>query len=175
MAVDTNTYGTVERVMDRLGDLFDDGMPSTIDRMDVRQIERHLDDVASEMNSIIEAYGYTAPITTSDEFAYEFARTANVAGACVAVLNSMPGLAFDPDNPDEAAGNRRAAFQATYNRFIERIKNREIKAAKATGIISRFRVGSATDRKTGLEKKPVFTRDKFDYPGSVTRTAADDD
>ena len=176
MAVDTNTYGTVERVMDRLGDLYEDGEPSTIDRMNKSQVERHLDDVASEMNSLLEAYGYVAPISSStDEFAFEYARTANVAGACVAVLNSMPGLSFDPESPDEAAGNRRAGFQATYNRWVQRVENRTIKAAKTTGLIDRFRVGSATDRKTGDEKKPAFTRAMFDFPGSVVRTAEDDD
>lgn len=175
MAVDANTYGTVQKVMDRLGDLFDDGEPSTIDRLNVNQIERHLDDVAAEMNSLLEAYGYTAPITATDAFAFSYAGTANVAGACVAILNSMPGLSYDPDNPDEIAGNRRAAFQSTYNKFLERIRNREIKAAQATGLIDRFKVGSATDRKTGKEKKPVFTRDAFDYPGSVTRLAADNE
>ena len=176
MAVDTNTYGTVERVMDRLGDLFSDGEPSTIDRLDRNQIERHLDDVASEMNSLLEAYGYSVPIVlATNEFAYEYTRTANVAGACVAVLNSMPGLAFDPDSPDTAAGNRRAGFQATYNRWIKRVEDRKILAAKTTGLVDRFRVGSATDRKTGKEKKPAFTRAMGDYPGSVTRIAEDDD
>lgn len=176
MALDANTYGTVERVMDRLGDLFDDAEPSTIDRLSVTEIERHLDDVAAEMNSLLEAYGYSVPIVlATNEFAYEYTRTANVAGACVAVLNSMPGLAFDPDSPDEAAGNRRAGFQATYNRWTKRVEKRKILAAKSVGLVDRFKVGSATDRKTGDEKKPVFTRAAFDYPGSVTRLAEDDD
>lgn len=176
MAVDSNTYGTVQRVMDRLGDLFPDGDASTIDRISVDQVERQLDDIASEMNALLQAYGYTAPIVlANDEFAYEHARTANVAGACAQILNSMPGLAFDPDNPDEMAGNRRAAFQAQYNRWMKMVRDREIAASKAIGLSDRFKVGSATDRKTGKEKKPVFTRDAFDYPGSVTRLAADDE
>jgi hypothetical protein len=176
LALDANTYGTVQRVMDRLGDLFDDGEPSTIDRLDRRQIERHLDDVAAEMNALLEVYGYVAPIDSStNEFAFEYSRTANVAGACVAVLNSMPGLAFDPESPEVAAGNRRGGFQAIYNEWKRRVRDREILAAKSVGLAGRFKVGSATDRKTGHEKKPVFTRDKFDYPGSVARLAEDDD
>lgn len=176
MAVDANTYGTVQRVMDRLGDLFPDGDASTIDRLSVDQVERLLDDIASEMNALLQAYGYTAPISiATNEFAYEHARTANVAGACAQILNSMPGLAFDPDSPDEIAGNRRAAFQAQYNRWLKMVRDREIAAAQAIGLIDRFKVGSATDRKTGLEKKPAFSRAMFDFPGSVVRTAEDDE
>ncbi len=176
MAVGANTYGTVQRVMDRLGDLFPDGDASTIDRIDKSQVERMLDDVASEMNNHLEVYGYTVPIAqATNPVAFDYARTANVAGACVMVLNSMPGLAFDPENPDELGGNRRAAFQAQYKRFFERVEKRQIVAAKAVSIVDRFRVGSATDRKTGDEKKPVFRRDTFDFPGSVTRMEPDDE
>lgn len=162
--------------MDRLGDLFPDGLPSTLDRISTEAVERQLDDVAYEMNALLEAYGFTVPINSStNATAYGYAQIANVAGACVAILNSMPGLAYDPENPDEIAGNRRAAFAAQYKRFLQMVEERKILAARDVSLTDRFKVGSATDRKTGKEKKPVFTRTAFDYPGSVTRLAADDE
>lgn len=176
MTLDANTYGTVQRVMDRLGDLFPDGEPSTIDRLSNQQVERALDDVAAEMNALLEVSGYVVPIDSADwPTAYNYARTANVAGACVQVLNSMPGLSFDPENPDEMAGNRRGAFAAQYKRFMEAVRKQEILAAKTVSIADRFKVGSATDRKTGDEKVPAFSRAMFDFPGSVVRTAPDDE
>jgi hypothetical protein len=176
MAVSANTYGTLARVHVRLGDLFDDGQASTIDRITAAQIEQILDDVASEMNAMLDAYGYTAPIAVGDDpFAHSWATSANVAGACIRILASLPGESFDPDNPDMLVGGRIASFQSEYKRFMAAITDGVLKATRSVSRMGRFKVGSATDRRTGLEKKPAFRRDMLDFPGSVVRLAKDDE
>ena len=168
MAVGANTYGAVTGVQARVGDLVPSRAFSGSTTPTTTQVELFLDDVASEMNALMEGAGYTIPLVAgTNPSAYAWAASANEAGASVMVLDTHPDVSYDPDNPSPQA-SRKSSYAAIYKRFLTAISEGTFKADRDTTKLGRFTVGSYLDD-DGKKKVPVFTRAMNDFPGSIER------
>ena len=174
MAVGANTYGTEARVEARIGDLVASRNFTTSTTPTTAQVEEALDDIADDLNHNLRASGYTVPIANSDSDveAYGLLVMANTLGACALLLSSFPTEAIDPDAADALGGNRAAYYQRRYEQVMTLIKDRELAASRGTTRLGRVYTGAQEDAATGLTKSPVFTRDMWDFPGSISRTSS---
>jgi hypothetical protein len=166
MAIDANSYCAITDLERRISDLLVGGVfHATTTRPTLAQAEQMIDDVAAEMNSVLEASGYAVPIVLgTDAFAFNYAMAANSAGAAVKVMSIFPSEAWDPNAP-EPTRNRVSAFASEYKKWLDRVEAGKIKASRDIKVTANFIVGSARDRQTGELKTPVFTRNSDRYPG----------
>lgn len=166
-----DSYGTVEQVENRIGDLVTSRSFTASTTPTEATVSEILDSVANEINATLAGEGFVQPIDGSDYPAvYGWAARANAAGAAAIILNTFHGAPLNPDD-DSSLANRRSGLWAEFNRFIKAIQDRRIVLERVSGTFGRVKVGSAQDS-SGNTKLPVFKRDMFDYPGSVTRTSS---
>lgn len=169
MAVASSTYGTVARVEARVGDIVSGRSFGASTQPTLTQVEALLDDVAEEMNAVLDMQGYDTPIDESeDPFAFGWARRANSSGAAALVLDTVPGPSFDPESPD-VFSNRKNSLHAEFKRFLDAVMNGTLQATRSTKRSDRFVVGSRTNE-DGERKLPIFTRDHTRYPGRESLT-----
>lgn len=127
-------------------------------------VDKWVDQVEGEFNSRLKSHGYTAPIVTgTNPEAFDWAARAVTARVCVLVLNTKPGLSFDPDNPSPLS-DRKSGFQFEWQNLLDMIADETFQTERVVNRAERLRVGSATTV-DGAVKDPVFTRDMWDYPG----------
>ena len=86
-----------------------------------------------------------------------------ISRSCVEVLNTKPGVAFDPDG-NVSQTDRKALFWNTWMGVVEMIEAETFKAARDVTRSETFVVGSAKTS-TGDVKDPVFSRGMWDFPG----------
>lgn len=167
MAVSANTYGTIERVETRIGDLIEGGQFSTTTRPTRSQVEGLLDDIAAEMNAELMAQGFDVPVENSgdDVYAFQWLRRANSAEAARKVLiEFFPAEAFDPDAPDGFTNRARSLWQ-DFKRALDAIKDGRLAASRSvTAEVPKAFSGGQQDS-DGNTKKPIFRRDLHDTPG----------
>jgi len=164
MATSTNTYGTSTGIERMVGDLFQDRTLSTSSVPTALQVDRILDEIASDMNRALRAAGYSAPISTgaSDLIERDWAKTVNEYGAASRVLLTMPLTSFAP-GAEDAGSNRAQTYQFLFQQGMDAIKNLELRAPKSQGRLANVFSGSQSDS-DGNRKTPFFKRDEGDNP-----------
>jgi len=165
MATDDNTYGTVERVEARVGDLVSGRKFLNTTVPTVTEVESLLDDVAARINGELRINGYTVPVATGDDpEAFAWLRAANSAGAAAMVLNSVPGESMEPDATSPEVTRIRGLW-AELNAVLKAIKDGSFPATRSvTSKVMKAYAGSQEDE-DGKETKPAFTRERTSYPG----------
>lgn len=165
MTVGANTYGAVTGVERLIGDLVDNRTFSGSTVPTTTQAEAELDNAASEINSHLDAAGYTAPVVNADwPIAYAFLKAANEYGASARLLSTVPAQVYsDDEDVVEAGPTRVQTYSAMFNRALKNIDEGKLRATKwrATEVEMGSRYNSDGD-----EKLPMFTRDQDNYPGT---------
>lgn len=169
MAIDANTYAEHERVETRISDVLIGGLFTTDTRPTLAQAEQILDDVAAQMNAHLEANGYTAPVTSTDQIALDYCASANAAGACVQIFQSFPSEAWDPSAPDPMR-NRVSGLASEFNKWETMVTESRLNATRNHSRTHNFIVGGARDRVTGALNNPMFDKGVDSYPGRVSLT-----
>lgn len=171
MSVDTNTYGTVAGVEALIGDIVASRTFTTETTPTLAQCESELDASAAELNSLLDAYGYTVPISeTGYVHAYNAMAAANNYGAAARLLGTIPVQAYDPDEAMEDMGTTRAQmYERYFNAAKSRIRKYEIRAGRRQRRFELAKSGGYADE-DGNVKKPIFKRGDLDYPGTTSLT-----
>lgn len=165
MAVDGDSYGTIAGVQLLIGDIVDSRTFSVSTVPTLVEAEKAIDDVADELNSLLDVYGYTAPVVLADfPFAYGMLRSCNEAGAAARLLGSVPPNVYDPDEEILDAGNsRQQTYQNILNKCFKRIRDQELRADRRQGKLGNVFAGSQEDA-SGNKKVPLITRDLDSNP-----------
>ncbi len=170
MAIETNTYGSLDGLQRLIRDIPDGGEfgdDTTPTRTDA---EAFINEVADELNEALRAAGYTVPVASTGDDVEANGRLARVnnMGAAATILGSYPPEAFDPDNPDMK--NRMDFWMSRFSTLIEDIREGNLAATRTTSKLGRVFSGGQEDKNSNT-KKPAFTRTDGFYPG--TRTLID--
>lgn len=166
MAVDANTYGSVAGVERLVGDVVASRTFGASTVPTTTQVELLLDDIAAELNSLLDTVGYTAKISSSGfPLAYNYVAAANNYGAAAAVLKTIPGQASIGPEGEELGNARANMYQARFNDCLERIKKRQLRAGMREGRLANVYTGAQKDDDSNV-KLPLFKRGQDDYPGS---------
>lgn len=169
MATGANTYGTVARVEDRVGDIAEGRQFTLTTTITKAQVERMLDDVAGFLNSKLRAYDYVVPVSVADDpDEHAWLVSANSSGAAARVLDTFPGEGFDPEDP-ASPQNRKTSLWAEVTALCKMIENRAFPATASSGSFDVFSGGQANS--DGDTKLPLFTRGMTDYPGTRSLTS----
>lgn len=158
---DYATHADVEKVIPDIvvGGVFGAGTNPTADTVD-----EWIDGLDGQINSRLLTHGYIAPVVVGDDpQAFAWIKRALTAQACVLVLNTKPGVAFDPELPSPQV-DRKAGLGREWTELLELIADEEFVTARSVNRAERLIVGSAK-RSDGSIKEPIFTRGDFDYPG----------
>jgi len=176
MTVGANTYGTVAEIQAMIGDIVASRTFSGSTVPSTTQVEAELDRVAAQLNSLLDVYGYTVPVNSTDyAAAYEALAAANNYGAAGRLLGTVPAQVYDPDEQIEESGTTRAQmYERYFNSMKSQIRKKELRAGMRQGRLSRVKSGGQEDA-DGNTKKPIFTRGMLDYPGTTTLTEEESD
>lgn len=157
-------YATHTDVEKRIPDIILGGNFSTTTFPKAADVDEWIDQHEGEINSILNSHGYVNPVVTGDDpQAFDWVKGAVISRACVEVINTKPGVAFDPDG-NVSQSDRKALFWNTWQRLIEMIEAETFKATRNVTRSETFVVGSAKNSSSQI-KDPVFSRDMWDYPG----------
>jgi hypothetical protein len=173
MATDVYTYGTVAGVFRRVGWLtqgrrmFDgDTQPPLAD------VEKCLDDIASEIHANLSKNGYPvntkASVDVTAPRAGHWLEQLNDDGCASFLLMTNP-VTYDPES---SMGNPSKYYTARYKNGLEMINTNflvDLALAKTTDDTDMLFSGSTHDDE-GVDKVPLFTRAMFDYPSSRSLT-----
>lgn len=173
MAVDANTYGTVAKIQARVGDISDESRAFTATTTPtVTEVEGFLDEIAAELNVRLNNSGYTVPVAVGDDaIPHAYLVYANVMGASVLVLDSLPSEASSTIEAEGVPQGRKQHFQQAYLAALKLIDDEKLGATRASGgsRLGDLTIGSSTDS-DGNVTKPFFTRAMTDYPSSRSLT-----
>ena len=171
MAVGAYTYGTVEGIQRLIGDIVSSRTFSASTVPSSSQVEQELDNVAAEINAELDVNGYIVIINgTSYPHAYGLAKAANEYGAAARLLSTIPSESYDPaEQVEEIGESRPQQYEKLLNRFISRIRKKQLRSGMRKGRLSNVFAGSQEDD-DGYTKKPLFTRDMDSYPYSRSLT-----
>ena len=165
-----STYGSVYGVESKIGDMVSSRTFTDTTVPSFQEIQELVDGVASELNMELLQQGYQVPVRgVEDPIAYQHLVYVNNCGAAARALSSLPMESYLQPNEGAAGGDRREMWDRELWHAIQRIRRQEFRATRSTELAANFISGSRTDRDTGEVKNPVFTRDLFDFPGTVTR------
>ena len=113
------------------------------------QVEGYIDDIAVEIDNILQAQGYTVPVTTPTNFV-DYLKTLNARGAA-----AQAEMAMFPDTMDGMSA-RGAQLLALYKDGLKALRNGEIAASLSPGETSSD-VGSYYHAMTDQEDFPEPT------------------
>lgn len=171
MALSARTYGTVERTKDRIAEIFEGRSPSPATVPSVAEIERALDDIASEIHMALAEAGYavetSATLNTDAPRVLEWLRHANSVGAALLVLESMPAEAVTPED-EQGVQTRAQRLFSRYKRLMAMIPGRALEQfglTKARKLTQGLYVGSHLDS-DGNTKLPLFKRGMTSFVGT---------
>ena len=150
-------YGSIAGVQELVGDIVqgrtftDDTTPSTT------TVQSILDSVEAIINVELKQQGYAIPVTSSDDAAHALLIWANDCGAAARTLSTIPTESFTNTESEGFGGSRREMLDRELHRTLERIKKRELPAAKdAAGITGQMEfINNGNDR--------LFSIEKFNY------------
>lgn len=171
MTVDTYTYGTVDGVHRRIGWLVGRAPFDGSTQPALSEVEAALDGIASEIHAKLMETGY--PVNTKSSVNNTSAQLANWLerinedGAAADVLMTFPS-ATDPDsavNPQKYYSKR---YEAGLNMIASKAIDRFGLSREET--LSEGLESGSYKNSDGAVKKPLFTRDMTDYPGSRSLT-----
>ena len=163
MAVDANSYGASTGVERRVGDIVTSRAFSSTTVPTLGQVELAIDDIAAEMNTMLQGVGYTTPVSTGEVFARRWLQALNEDGAAAAILATMPQVAITITPED--ASNRMAYYQRRYEEGLQRIEEGKLRVGRAQGKLHGLTAGAATSS-DGATKLPLFRRGMDDAPGT---------
>ncbi len=171
MSVDTNTYGDVAGVERLIGDIVPSRSFSGSTVPSTTQVEAELDNVAAELNALLDVAGYAAPVVLADfPFAYNALKAANIYGAAGRLLATIPSESYDPDDQIIEGGTTRGQMYERYlNQMKKQIMDHMLKATMTDSRFGYFICGGAEDD-DGNTRSPIFKRGDLDYPGTVNMT-----
>ena len=174
MTVGANSYGTVAGIERLIGDIVSSRTFSASTVPTTTQVEAEIDNVAAEINSTLESYDYTAPVASTDTFAYAYLTAANNYGAAARLLGTIPSVAWLPDGEGEVGNTRAQMYEKYLKDALKRIEEHKLKASMATRRLARMIAGAAEDD-DGNTKYPLFRRRMHEYPGSRTMITDESD
>ena len=177
MAVDRDSYATVAAVETLVGDIpINLQAPRTFGtdtRPTLQQVEGFINSVASEINIALINAGYVTPVMDVDDpHPFRYLAHANVCGAALLVLDTLPMDAYQAPMQPGPTG-RRGHCQNIYLAALRLIEQEKLSTTRLGGEtrLGDFRVGSKTDS-DGRTNLPIFKRGGTDYPGSRSLTEA---
>lgn len=140
-------YGTKAGLERLIGDIVprrkfsSDTVPSST------QVAAELDNVYLDLNSALDAMGYTVPVDeTAYPHAYGFLKAANEYGAAARLLSTIPTEAYNPGEQMTDMGQTRAQmYQVLLNQALKRIWERKLRAAMRKGRFTDIRIGATAD------------------------------
>lgn len=167
MAVDAASYGATTGVERRVGDLLTARALTSSTIPSLSQVELIIDDVAADLNTALQAAGYSVPVSTGDPYAHRWLQAVNEDGAAAAVLATMPVTAIRVSMDD--AGNRANYYYQRFQDGLKRIDEGKLRITRTQTRLHGVASGAATDS-DGNTKLPIFTRGMGRYPGTVSMT-----
>jgi len=178
MAVDADSYGTIERLEAIVGDIVINSSSartfSTSTIPTLIQAEGFIDDIAAELNTALINAGYVSPVVVGDDkAAFNYLRYANTCGAALLALDSLPVESYQgPDFTNIPVG-RRGHCQNVYLAALKVIREEKLTATQVAGAshLGELAIGSSVNS-DGDTKLPIFTRDVTDNPSSRNLTKA---
>jgi hypothetical protein len=175
MTVGANTYGTVAGIERLIGDIVDDRAFTILTTPSLAQAEAELDNVAGELNARLDGAGYSVPVVEVDyPAAYKYLQAANEYGASARLLATIPSHSYESAEEVEVTGTSRAqTYENLLKRALKMIDDKKLRAAMWLSPYDLFISGSQYDS-DGNTKKPLFTRDRDNYPGTRILTDADE-
>ena len=157
MPLNANTYGTVQRVQDMIGDMLPNRTFTSDTTPSLSAVETALNDTANYLNMELEQHGYITPV--EHEATRGFLAWANSAGAASEVLGQTPfdssAAGLTPDS-EEIQNSRRNYFLSIYRTAVKRIQEEEIPAPK--NLPYPWVTSGSKDT------KPFFDRNMFEVP-----------
>lgn len=162
MAVKANTYGSVAGVQLLIGDVVPARTFTASTSPTTAQVESTLDQTAARLNNALRVHGYTAPVTSADPDALDMLVNANNCGAAAQIMAGFfPHMAY---NAEGAPVDRLTFYRKVYDEALKIIESDGLSASQPSSSSPIF-AGSQQDA-DGNTKLPIFTRNKFDYPGA---------
>ena len=159
-------YCEVQDVELRVGDLAPSRTFGNETHPTKAEVDALIDGVTGQMNSTLQARGYTAPIVEATyPHAYAWARSAASAGVSARVILTYPTAAFDPDDEFNPMATRAKGLWAEFAAFLKAVDSGLLYAARSGGGMAMMKVGSY-QHTDGSYPLPIFTRPMWDYPGS---------
>ena len=169
MAINADSYTDVERVEAQVGDMVENRKFTPNSVPTILQVETLINDIADELNGLLKANAYTAPVVlATDSQAYGMLILANTMGVAALVISTLPTEAWTSVRQEAPGFTRRAFYAARYKRILDLILSRKLPASRSSSDSYEVYAGSQLDISTGETKLPIFTRTSTDFPGSRT-------
>lgn len=172
MAVDADTYGTVEKVEGLVSDIATGMAFSATSKPTIGEVEQFLDNTASELNVALTFAEYSIPVLLiDDKAAFNYLSYANSCGAAFLVLDALPAEAYTEPGQETPAQGRKQSLEKIFRRALKLVQDRKLPATKTSdgSLLSDLFIGSSEDSE-GNTKKPIFTRGFADFPSSRSLT-----
>ena len=164
MAIDEDSYGTVLKVEDLIGDMGQGRKFNYTDTPTIAQVEDFINDMAAELNMWLENYGYASPVIEADfPNAHRILYLANSAGAAAMVLSMQPAEAFvGLDTPEAQVTNRKTFLWAQFRRAKSMIEDRSFVAPRNN--LKRYSRVISGSNKQGNTRPDFFRRHMLENP-----------
>lgn len=157
-------YATFEDVQEVIPDIPVGGVFGAGTTPTDTTVDKWVDQAEGQLNSRMKSHGYSTPVlVATDPDAFDWVKRAVTAYVCVLVLNTKPGLAYDPDLPNPQV-DRKSGFGREWNELLKMINDESFQSTRVVNRAERLVVGSAKNS-DGETKDSVFSRSMWDYPG----------
>jgi len=135
------------------------------------QAQEYVNQAAAELNMLLQANRYTAPVSASaDPYAHRMLRAAVADGAAARILAALPADSFAYNVGEEEGRGRGLYYQQSFQHVLKLIRDGRFEAARSRSIGGGMMVGSKETR-AGVDKEPFFKRGQFDISGTRSLTA----
>lgn len=157
-------YATHTDVEEVIPDIIQGGVFSASTNPTDTTVDKWVDQAEGQLNSRLKSHGYSAPVSiATDPDSFDWVKRAVTAYVCVLVLNTKPGLAYDPDLPSPQV-DRKSGFGREWIELLGMINDESFQSTRVVNRAERLVVGSA-NTVDGAVKDPTFSRGMWDYPG----------
>lgn len=165
-AVRQNRYGSVSRIESWIGDIVPSQVFTSSTTPTYDTVLMILDGVSAEVNIELASQGYAVPVSgKNDPAAYEYLQHCVSAGSAARVLSTRPMESYTLPTNEGTGGDRREMLDRELWHCIQRIRDQRLSASKSSSAAETLFAGSNLDS-DGKTNKAIFTRNRFDYPGS---------
>lgn len=167
MAVDENTYGTLNNMQTKVGWVVDHRKFSNDTDPKRAEVETMLDQKASEIHMALQEAGYPiktkAWLTTNAPRVATWLERLNEAGAAADIVN-MFAVAGDTETDRTPGGY----WNRQWERGLKQIKGTALTRMDLAreNELSSLLVCTSVEDEDGNEKEPFFTRKTFEYPSA---------